>query len=350
VRKLVYVVATTLALFGFSSAPAWADNGPHVPTSQKSGAIGATSVDRCAGCHRAHTAKATYLLKDTQPALCYTCHGGAGSGASTDVQDGVQYTGFERGGTPVGALRGGGFEYALLDSGNASKVMTPPATAGGRWITSNKLVPVAATRQATTSAHSVDGTAAIAWGGSGATTSNAMGTQVSLRCGSCHDPHGNGNYRILRAIPQESGLPSTSTGVVIPDATTKVYTTSNYWAADDPNVPVNAASTSTPKSSQFIQNIAAWCTTCHTRYLAPSGSFQTPSGDATYMYRHRSDDGAKEGGANCITCHVAHGSNAQMTGTYSQQVTNPDGTITKAGDSKLLRVNNRGTCNMCHDL
>jgi len=238
VRKLVYVVATALALFGLSSAPAWADNGPHIPTSQKSGAIGATSVDRCAGCHRAHTAKATYLLRDTQPALCYTCHGGSGSGASTDVQDGVQYTGFERTGATVGALRGGGFEYALIDSGNASKTMTYNATTG-RWTTSNKLVPVATTKQASTSAHTVDGTAAIAWGGSGATTSNAMGTQVSLRCGSCHDPHGNGNYRILRAIPQESGV--TGTGVVIPDATSKVYTTANYWAQDDPNVPATTA-------------------------------------------------------------------------------------------------------------
>lgn len=342
-RKLVYVVATTLALFGLSSAPAWADNGPHVPTSQKTGAIGATSVDRCAGCHRAHTAKATYLLKDTQPALCYTCHGGSGSGASTDVQDGVQYTGFERTGATVGALRGGGFEYALIDSGNASKTMTfNPAT--GRWATSNKLVPAATTSQATTSSHTIDGTAAIAWGGSGA-TSDAMGTQVSLRCGSCHDPHGNGNYRILRAIPEESG--ATGTGVVIPDATNKVYTTANYWAQDDPNVPATTVTGGT--GSQFIQNIAAWCTTCHTRYLAPKGSYKTPSGDATYMYRHRSDDNTKEGGANCITCHVAHGSNAQMSGQYSQQVADPDGT-SHVGDSKLLRVNNRGTCNMCHDL
>lgn len=343
-RKLVYVVAVAVALLGFGSAPARADGGPHVPTSMKSGATGAMSVDRCAGCHRAHTAKATYLLRDTQPALCYTCHGGSGSGASTDVQDGVQYVGSERGTATVGALRGGGFDYALIDSGNASKTMTYNATTG-KWTTSNKLVPAATTGTATTSAHSVDGAAVVAWGGSGASTSNAMGTQVGLRCGSCHDPHGNGNYRILRPIPQDSGV--TGTGVVIPDAKTKVYTTANYWAQDDPNAPATTVVGGT--GSQFIQNIAAWCTTCHTRYLAPKDSYKTSSGDATYMYRHRSDDNTKEGGANCITCHVAHGSNAQMSGASSQQVANPDGT-SKVGDSKLLRVNNRGTCNMCHDL
>src|SRR5665647_918225 len=59
---------------------------------------------RCASCHRAHTAKAEMLLKDSQPALCYSCHGGAGT--FLDVVDGVDPN------DSLKALRGGGFAYA----------------------------------------------------------------------------------------------------------------------------------------------------------------------------------------------------------------------------------------------
>lgn len=335
-RKLVYVVAISVGLFGLGTAPAWADNGPHIPTK------GQTAVDRCAGCHRAHTAQATYLLRDAQPALCYTCHGSGAGGASTDVRDGVGYTGFERG-TAAGALRGGGFEFALINSGGATKQINPTT---GRSM--NQSIPALAAGQASTSSHNIDGSMVTAYG-NGAIGSGA-GAQIALRCGSCHDPHGNGNYRILRAIPEESGA---TTGVTITDTATKVYTTADYWQTDDTTLPANVniptGATTSVNVTPFIANIAAWCTTCHTRYLAPSGSYKTSSGDAVYMYRHRSDVNTKQGGANCITCHVAHGSNAAMNGTYSQQVAFPDGT-TKVGDSKLLRVNNRGTCNMCHDL
>ena len=48
------------------------------------------TTDKCAVCHRAHTAKAPTLVKSSsQSALCFTCHGPA-AGAATDVQ--TQYT------------------------------------------------------------------------------------------------------------------------------------------------------------------------------------------------------------------------------------------------------------------
>jgi predicted CXXCH cytochrome family protein len=340
VRKLVYLVVgsvTWFAVGAMGAAPAWADNGPHVPSK------GNTAVDRCAGCHRAHTAKASYLLRDTQPALCYTCHGAGAGGASTDVFDGVGYTGMERG-SGAQALRGGGFGYALIGSGTATRTAANGATPA------TKTVPVLSAGTQTTSTHSVDGTMATVWGNG--TIGSGAGNQIALRCGSCHDPHGNGNYRILRPIPNDSAA---ATGVTIPDSTTKLYTTTNYWSTNDPNSPtvtVNYTSRGAPATattSAFIANISAWCTQCHTRYLAGSGSYKTDSGDAMFGYRHRSDQNYKEGGANCITCHVAHGSNAAMNGTESGKVTNPDGSG-PAGSSKLLRVDNRGTCNMCHDL
>jgi hypothetical protein len=167
-----------------------------------------------------------------------------------------------------------------------------------------------------------------------------------------------------------------------------VYVTSDYWEAGDSNTPAVTVGTTTVDA--FSANISAWCTTCHTRYLAPSGSYKTDSGDAVYKYRHRSDslkkldntatnaDGSPvypdlygttkvEGGGapNCITCHVAHGSNSTQ-GTVSQSVTNPDGGTAyvngpygnvldgsgspTVGDSRLLRVDNRGMCLMCHNV
>lgn len=101
--------------------------------------------------------------------------------------------------------------------------------------------------------------------------------------------------------------------------------------------------------------------------------------DGTYMFRHTTDKGyvsSTAGGnssatagtrdpwannPNCITCHVAHGSNASMAGdvgstslptgasgsTTSSQVTFPDGST---GDSFLLRVDNRATCRSCHNM
>ena len=68
---------------------------------------------------------------------------------------------------------------------------------------------------------------------------------------------------------------------------------------------------------------------------------------------HRSNSGA-ENSPNCLTCHVSHGSNASMQGDVNTQYSKtdvkfPNGTVSGA-DSFLLRVDNRGTCNMCHNL
>ena len=59
--------------------------------------------------------------------------------------------------------------------------------------------------------------AGIAWG-NGALNSGA-GPAVSLGCASCHNPHGNGQYRILNPIPSATGLTAVADpGVVVTDA------------------------------------------------------------------------------------------------------------------------------------
>jgi predicted CXXCH cytochrome family protein len=314
------LLAAVCAVFAMSllagAVPAMADNGPHEAT-------GNPISDSCAGCHRVHTAKAPRLLKEAQSSLCYTCHGAAAPGADNDVVSGVGFTG----GTS-GALRGGGFAYALIGAGN-------PDIAG-------KSIPVGAS-EAVSSTHSVDSSEQTAWGFGAIDGSTNYGKKLTLSCGNCHDPHGNGNYRILRTTPRglyakgEAKLPGAE--VAIPDVEAGKayeYTTANYWKTDDAN------------ALGFAENIAAWCSTCHSRYPVDHGG-STYSGDPVYSYRHTSDQAEQgTGKRTCIQCHVSHGSNSSMT-AKADSVPFPDGSGAGEGDSRLLRVDNRGVCQMCHN-
>jgi len=252
--------------------------------------------------------------------------------------------------TTPGALRGGGFTSARINAAAPTKHMEPPVAPSTRWATTAQNIPVLGVGTKVTSKHEIDGvTSGNIWG-NGAINSG-VGKSITLECASCHDPHGNGNYRILRSIPVDSGA---AVAVNIPDASVKKYETTNYWLSGDTNVPAGGtalAGTATGTGDGYIQNVAAWCTTCHTRYLAPSKSYKTPSGDVQLMYRHRSDANYKAGAANCITCHVSHGSNAAMAGSASTVgLPGQPTTVDASTDSKLLRVNNRGTCVMCHNV
>lgn len=206
-------------------------------------------------------------------------------------------------------------------SGQSDESAVPPVLSSVSGV-----VPVKAAGSPTTSSHAVDGTFGIAWGSDAA----SAGVPIQLRCASCHDPHGNGNYRVLKTLPNSS---MATFPVVIADNANKVYTTANYWQVEDTNAPA------------YIANVSAWCSTCHTRYLAAEASAGIPTGGMGDQYRHTSD-GMTQGGKSCMQCHVSHGSNARM-GASSGSVGNPDGT-SAPNDSKLLRIDNRGTCQMCH--
>jgi predicted CXXCH cytochrome family protein len=314
--------------------------------------LGSTS---CAGCHRAHTAKGTgFLTKDPQPLLCLNCHDGTIS--HLDVNTGTDTNN-------SGALRGGGFVTAKIGTGAAIKTLSPT---GGRVI-SNIPVGVAG---AVTSSHQIDGkTTGTMWGNG---TTGVGQTAVTLECGACHDPHGNGNYRLLKPSPDGAQyiisapgitpvVKSAATTVNIPDQSVAQkaaggYETTDYWNVQAPETPLTADETAAnvvkagTVTDGFLGGIAAWCTTCHTRYLSPSGGAGINTGDPVFTYKHRSDAQANNK-PNCIQCHVAHGTNAVMTG-YAAAVKEPtDGTTPASGtyqSSALLRVDNRGTCLMCH--
>jgi predicted CXXCH cytochrome family protein len=507
---------------------------------QNNGSLG-INADGCAGCHRAHTAQGPFLINAAdETALCKTCHGAAVTGSTVDVIDGVQYALAGRsGGTLLGALRGGGFDQARIDAGNASRVAYLRSATD---VSQRPKVGVGAAEDVTSSHIAMTENSltnpGIAWG-NGAIDSGA-GPVVEVSCTSCHNPHGNGQYRILNtltvdvpdengidetwivnirasyaanvaaipadpnAIPPQPAIPAFSaeniytvtshglmpgdqivianhagstpdingtwyvktvgtgavgqessatnnftitaspggttvditvggtggtvkriSGRVVTDATlptpgdTRNYTvmqvksptgsaTANGAEADyllyasqvsaaaisgsfngipgtytatggdyfarlvpwnpdvngvcDPTVfPLQAGCATAPSApngrpATFSGQITQWCASCHTRYFAnnnptitatPNGAtgaswqYQRP-GESLFMFQHRTVSGR-----DCLTCHVSHGSNAAMTGTFSGSYTYPDGTA--SASSRLLKVDNRGTCQACHD-
>lgn len=280
-----------------------------------------TEADSCAACHRAHTAQAGKLLTTgpNQDDFCFSCHDG--SGAETDVVngelDGTTY------GTNGAGLRGGGFTNAEMDINHDGTVTSASAT----------------------SAHSADGaTAGTMWGSGPINAAADYGVSVSLSCGDCHNPHGNGNYRLLRGNPNGMENEGSAPAVDVTEQPTISYTIT-YTASNYRDVTTGAGAYQTPTAAE----IGEWCSQCHTRYWAATNSGETDSGDAVFMYRHTTNGLT----GSCLSCHVAHGTSATM-GTYSGVVTFPDGTTqgaTPANESRLLTGDNRTVCtdpDSCH--
>jgi len=302
----------TVAAFVVGGTPtASADAGPHVATGSDA------TPDKCASCHRIHTGQNEYLLKEagTIEDFCYSCHGNGGPGSDLAAQEG-KYYGFGSGppyGGKVtyGALRGGGFETALINTDDP----TPD------------FIGTLATGEATQSWHTIDGTTAGTLWGNGVLGTAGAGPSYTLDCASCHDPHGNGQYRILRPIPAGSGAAAAN---VTDQPNPKSYRATNYLSMG---------------ADVSLTQISSWCATCHTRYRATSNA---ATGDAIYTYRHVSSGSSNRA---CITCHASHGTNALMPGAYSSTVEWPGGGVgtTDNNNSRLLKMNNRGICIKCHD-
>jgi predicted CXXCH cytochrome family protein len=345
-RRLASSGALALVAVALGAGVAFADNGPHVA------GAGATP-DTCASCHRAHTAAGPNLIREATPeALCLSCHGSSAVGATTNVSDGT----LAGAATPTGLL-GGGFTNTLM---NTSWTASPTAV------------------YATTSSHMTDGvTSGTMWGNGAISSSPDAGkTGVTMTCTSCHDPHGNGSYRILRPIPNGSGA---AADVVVTEQATKVYTVTSdqnrYFGEYYSELGYYDAGGS--------YSLTRWCSQCHTRYDAynpgsyTNGPGHTDSGDAIFKYRHltRYDSDINcgtchPGGYNypminaddplgvgsqiamegvCENCHVAHGTSALMGG-YAANVAWPDNAVAPSGNgrSSLLRMDNRGICRGCH--
>jgi predicted CXXCH cytochrome family protein len=367
VGVVVGVAVALLTVLGNGGGTALADGGPHVVET------GATP-DKCAACHRIHTGENEFLLKDagTIEDFCFSCHGNGGPGSDLAVQEGTFYGGTTPGApyggktasTTVG-LRAGGFDTARINTTDPTASVantTPPPT-------TVPVIGVLATPETVNSRHTLE-TLTTLWG-NGAIGTVGAGPSYTLECTSCHDPHGNGNYRILRTIPTGSG----GAGYTIPDTYPKTptdYTVDNYGKMQFGALPANLPAGSTPApGASILVDTSAWCAQCHTRYLAarraalPADASRVDSGDVIYTFRHTSAGWgnssaippvASFNNRACITCHATHGSNAQMPGgatgtTYSSTVPWPDGSLVNPNDTQrasMLKMDNRGMCRKCH--
>ncbi len=393
-RRLTLLLAGGAVWLFLAAIPVFADGGPHVAAINNGS--GGINADSCAGCHRAHTAQgALLLIEDEGEAFCLACHGAAGIGATTDVETGQQYTPTGTGGTgrgaALGALRNGGFVQARIASGATYRITYVRSAGPPPQYSQLAKVPVSATAGNVTSVH---GGVGPAWGNG---TAAGIGASVDVECTTCHNPHGNGAYRILNAIPISStagGFVPPTAGITVTDAAlppagdARNYTviqlfppansllasqvTSYGATAGDylhRRVPWNVTTTGSngddapnginTGTARFNYQMNAWCATCHTRLTTTTSTGTSivtyPSGEGAYnnstgtsfpfTYRHPTSSNKP-----CTTCHVAHGSNAAMTGDYSSAFEVVPGDATTISNSSfLLKVDNRGTCQACHD-
>jgi len=319
---LVLVLVSSLAVA--TAGVALANGGPH-------GGYTATT-DGCAGCHRTHTASGPNLVVNNSTYdLCMTCHGAAGAGANTNVDDGYYLSSRDDG----------------QGDGNHGAANTPDMAAllGGGFVNYQGL-PV-------TSIHTPDGADDQAWGNGVARGMMASLAEGGLSCASCHDPHGSNNYRILNETVNGVAV---SVAQVDEGAANKDYDT-EQWGTGTSNL----------------------CAACHSAYHVTrvgSGTDNTDNGLGNVDYggdistfAHRVDMPYGYGGNNnpetigmdgyylplaestvndmvvCMTCHLPHGTSAEMSGIAAGAGLPGN---TSATDSALLRLDNRGTCEVCH--
>jgi hypothetical protein len=307
------------------------------------------------------------LLVDEVEELCLTCHGNDASGSVLNVTAGTdESTG--------GALRSGGFGYARINTTDPTvrvRAVDAAETGGQCWNgvdddgdtvaddgCPTTITALAAPGGLTQSSHSVDGSAQTIWGNGPISAVVDPGqTDYELTCTSCHDPHGNDKYRILKEEPNGSG----GDGHAIPDTYPKNEDAANNYDTSD---YFDMTFSGDYATDEILKDTSAWCAQCHTRYLAtrrdpdPASASREDSGDAIFEFRHTSSgEGWNSSGTTlsnnnraCITCHAAHGSNA-TAGTYSGAVPLPDGFAgTGSSDNRLLKMNSRGICQKCHGL
>lgn len=318
-------------------------------------------VGHCNGCHTMHNIENgalvdpdspngnPWLLKDDTPSdVCLSCHAtSAGSLLSPSPLD------------PPPNKGGGNFAFLRednLNDGSGSALSPIPGDAAGHNLHApgHGLAP--------------DATLARSPGGNYPT--------ASMACTSCHDPHGNTNFRMLYGAGQ--------------------IRQGNFFfsnpAPDALGLPVSDASAETNSShTAYRGRMSEWCGNCHGNiHAAGSGgnlSFKHPTGKAlgagiAGIYNRYNGTSSPTGGSQataylaqipfedaamttvgtagpssgsrvmCLTCHRAHASSAPNAGRWDFNVTFLSEDGVQSGSYGLPNPygnpGQRSLCNKCH--
>lgn len=245
-------------------------------------------TNKCAACHRAHTAVGEDLLKEESiTALCLSCHNGAGP-SDANVVDGKDLDGGAGG---LARLNGGAFRRTWFYDDGLGGCEDQNADSDSDTLP-NPADPDCWSIENVQSRHEIEATG-TAWGSAPGT---AGGVSGRLECTSCHNPHGSGNYRILK--DSENGYPYRGSSS---------WPAAHRWVANDPElldwrntqVVLNgtddySAGDTAPYTGNLMlgagygkpgspyMGMSGFCGNCHKQYLTNSGSGEVPSAAQGY--------------------------------------------------------------------
>lgn len=305
-RILSFIITLSACTLFLAGAALASTSGPHGNYS--------ADTNACGQCHSAHSASSPNLIAFNLEGIdnsvyetCVFCHK-LGGASKYDTVNGAIRTRDDQGNNMVFQSAAGGFENIVTKEGDIATYEMTPAT----------------------SAHDVT---------SDSVTGAPGGDQeisFSKSCSNCHSPHGTNNSRqLLNTVNGVTGLtPSLSLQNPLGDEVVS-----------------------------YNGGFNDFCGACHTDYFATSaGSSDVSSGVYSSYKRHRvgmdplansqvnpdhglplESNGTDPGAVSCITCHFAHGTAKTATLTWTRS----DGTITNS--SALLRRDERGVCQACHN-
>ncbi len=160
-------------------------------------------------------------------------------------------------------------------------------------------------------------------------------TPVVMACVTCHDPHGNGQYRNLRPSPSGTGR---AAGVPV---VVRQTVTANG---------LNAADVYKRSNVLYQSGMSAWCMDCHNLYSNTHAPQVALASGATVNMTHWLNDPitsrvpvqsptdlvvpSTDDQVFCLSCHKAHGSPHLSAELWAD------------GDAGLFDA----TCNQCHAL
>ncbi|MHB1421015.1 MAG: cytochrome c3 family protein [Bacillota bacterium] len=309
-QKLLVVMITLIIILLTGTAAAWA-GGPH----------GNYTIDTgtCGQCHNTHAATGTNLIANLASGsqnfvyrVCVYCHKSGGQSKYDVVNGAVSST---------KTSNAGGFTNTYIE-GTGSVAIS--------------------------SKHDVDSSQGATFWAPG--YSSAAENLVELTCASCHDPHSGSDRAFRSSILGIAVTPAMSMTVSSGDESIRYESGWNEFcgACHKDFLQTNAGSGDASSGTYSLKKrhrvdmdpgaYAGVSSTSWTRGFLSQPSIKLP-------LENNSDDGSltqpKE--VSCMTCHFAHSSTKTNTLTFNRT----DGSTRSS--SALLRMDNRGVCEACHN-